>query len=324
MTSFTPRDLKVQASARLEPQRSNARRLVLIYTGMMVLLNLAASGLSLYLDSQIEGTGGLSGLSTRSILQTIQTVLQYGLMLFTPFWSAGFLLAILRLSDGRSSSPRILLGGFKRIFSILASNLAQMGLVLSVAMACGYAASILFALSPFSNSLSEILDTALVSGSLDLSAIPTDTLISAYLPMLIIYAVLLIPALVMLNYSLRLSTYFIMDRTRMGGIRAMTASARAMRGHKWEMLKLDLSFWWYYLLEGILVVICYLDLILPLLGVTLPFNETFGYFFFLILYSLLELALHLWKKPEVEAVYALAYRAITTPDDDLSIIDAEP
>lgn len=319
MTSFIPQDLKARASVRLEPQRSSARRLVLLYTGVVVLLNLAASGLSLYLDSQIEGTGGLSGLGTRSVLQTIQTVLQYGSTLFTPFWSAGFLLAILRIADRETVQPQTLLQGFKRFLPILSYNLLLMALYFGLAMGCASLASVLFVLSPFSNSLSTLLSGA----SLDLTAIPADTLLTAYFPMLVIYAILLIPALAVLHYSLRLSIYFIMDHSQMSGMRAMLASARAMRGHKLKMLRLDLSFWWYYLLEAVLVIICYLDLFLPLLGVTLPFNETSGFFFFLILYSILEVALHLWKKPDVDTVYALAYRAITTPDDHASIIDAE-
>ena len=91
MVSFNSLGLKSQARERLRDNGANARKLVLIHTGVVVLLSLISSGLNIYLDDQIGATGGLSGLGTRSILQTIQTMLQYITTLFSPFWTVGFL-----------------------------------------------------------------------------------------------------------------------------------------------------------------------------------------------------------------------------------------
>lgn len=314
MVIFTPKALKSQAGARLQPVRQDARRLVLIHTGIVVLLSLFSSGLSMYLDYQISDTGGLSGLGARSILETVQTVLQYATTLFTPFWQAGFVLIAIRFASGQKAQNKDLLSGFSRFSSILSYQLLLTVLYFLIAIGCAYLASFIFSLTPFSAPLMELVEPMLASGTFDIESLPLDQLLQAYVPMLAIYGVVLVPVLVFLSYSLRLSTYLIMDDTCMSGLRALGTSMNAMRGHRLSMLKLDLSFWWYYLLEGILLVVCYLDMILPLLGIELPFHATIAYFVCLILYCVLELVLHLWKKPHVDTTYALAYQSIIHPD----------
>lgn len=315
MIDFTPRGLKQQSQERLRGMESDARRLVLIHTGVIVLLSLLSSGLNMYLDYQIGDTGGLSGLGARSFLQTLQTVLQYAITLFTPFWSAGFLWVSLRFANGQRPGEKDLLSGFKRFSSILSYQILLMLLYFALAMACAYITSILYSMTSFADPVAELLEPMVASGSIDMSAIPAEALLSAYVPMLVIYCVVLLPVLVFFTYSLRLSEYFIMDQTRMSGMRALRSSMQAMRGHRFQMFKLDLSFWWFYLLEGILMVVCYLDVLLPLFGIALPFNEVVAYFVCLILYCVLELLLHLWKKPQIDVTYALAYQSIVHPDN---------
>lgn len=316
MASLNPKDLKSQANARLENQ--NPKKMILIFTGITVLLNLLASGLTLYLDHQIESTGGLSGLGARSVLETVQTVLQYATMIFTPFWTAGLTAVALNWADHRNPQPKDLLSGFKRFSSVLSYECLRMFIYFGVGMACSYVASLIFTLTPFSDSLVDILETAMVSDTLDLTALdtmPLGSLVSAYLPLLLIDAAIMIPVMIFVSYTFRLAPYFIMDEGRCSGFEAMVFSSKAMKGNRFKMFKLDLSFWWFYLLEAVLAVVCYLDVILPALGVTLPFSETVAYFIALALYCVLELALHLWKKADVETTYALAYRECTHPEN---------
>ena len=187
-------------------------------------------------------------------------------------------------------------------------------MTLFLVLGTGYAAGTIFAMTPFADPLLELMEPFMASGSFDMTLVPMDQLLTAYLPFLIMWLAVMTPILAIFLYSVRLSLYFIIDHPGMGAMRAMATSASAMRGRKLQLFKLDISFWWYYALELVLMFVCYLDLILPLLGIQLPFNATVGYFFFLALYGVLQLVLHIWKKPEIETTYALAYHFITHPD----------
>ena len=52
---------------------------------------------------------------------------------------------------------------------------------------------------------------------------------------------LLAPA-VMASYSYRLATYVMLDRPELGGFQCVAVSRDMMRGHRWELFKLDMSF----------------------------------------------------------------------------------
>ena len=66
--------LRRQAESRLDAA-PNGGRLALIFVCVTAALFLAASIVSMVLDGQIAGTGGLGGMQLRSTLSTIQTVL---------------------------------------------------------------------------------------------------------------------------------------------------------------------------------------------------------------------------------------------------------
>lgn len=91
------RELKARASALAEAHRPAVRRVVLLYCGVLAAMTLGSSGLSMYLDSRIGTTGGLDGMGLRSILQTVQEILLFANLYFGPFWSAGFLAAMIGL-----------------------------------------------------------------------------------------------------------------------------------------------------------------------------------------------------------------------------------
>lgn len=315
MTSFTPKGLKTRARECLRNFGSNAHQLILIHTGVVVLLSLISSGLHFYLDNQISSTGGLSGLSTRSFLQTLQTLMQYATTLFTPFWSAGFLTVAMLWSSERRAENKDLLHGFRRFGSIISYEFLLSILTVFLMLGTGYGAGILFSMTPYADTLMDLISPILSSGTMDLSLIPADALLPAYLPFLFIWSLIAIPVLTFFFYSIRFALYLILDHPQIGAMRAMAVSAAVLRGKKMQLFRLDLSFWWFYAMEALLLIVCYLDMILPALGISLPFSSTAGYFIFLALYGILQLLLHLWKKPEIETAYALAYRVLTAPQN---------
>ena len=130
---------------------------------------------------------------------------------------------------------------------------------------------------------------------------------------LIITAAILLPVYIWLSYGFRLSLYLVMEGD-IGGGRAYFESMRLMRGHKWQMFRLDLSFWWYYLLVTVITAVGYLDVILALAGIPLPMDPTVMFFLCLGAYFVLQTGLFLWKKCEVDSTYVLAYEAIIRSD----------
>ncbi len=259
--------------------------LIGLYTGVIVAINLLVSGLNLALDHQIGSTGGLGGLGTRSILETIQSILTYASVIFTPFWSAGFLYCVIRIVRGDPADPRCdprcLMEGFRRFPSVLLFHVNKLVLTMMIGTTATYLAAIVFMLTPFSAGLEQLTAQAMEAGNLiladgtvNLQVFDPGALVRACIPMLVIFGLLFLPAYLFLSYSLRLSPYLIMGDQRMGGFACIANSFRLMRGNRLKMLRLDLSFWWYYLIDSALTVILYLDLILPLMGIELPFNQT--------------------------------------------------
>lgn len=67
---------------------------------------------------------------------------------------------------------------------------------------------------------------------------------------LAVSAALYIPMFIV-SYFYRLADYFMLDNPGMSCVQCLTMSRMAMRGHKWELFRLDLSFIGWYLLSVI-------------------------------------------------------------------------
>ena len=322
MTKLNNRELKARGAALAGDYREGNRGIVLLYCGVIAALSLGSNGLHMLLDSQIGQTGGLSGMGMRSVLQTVQEVLSYLNSFFTPFWSAGFLYAMLAMVRGRAPVTGDLTAGFRRFGRVLGHMAFQVLLTVALLMSVVNLAAVIFSFSPmgarFAEQMGPVLtDPNLIAadGTVDLSLIPLDALKTAAIPMVLITAALFLPVYTFLNYGFRLSMYLVLERP-IGGVRAHFESMRMMRGHKWQMLKLDLSFWWYYLLGVGVSVIGYLDVILAMLGISLPMNDTVMFFATLIAYCVLYTLVCLWKKCDVDAAYVLAFEAIAHPEQE--------
>ena len=312
--------LRARGAAAAEGCRRECRRLVLIYCGVIALLTLGSNGLHLYLDSHIGGTGGLSGLGMRSVLQTVQEVLSYINYFFGPFWTAGFLYAMLSMVRGRTPGTGDLLEGFRRFGRVLSHMAFQLLVTMLLVTAAANAAAVIFAFTPMSDAFLDQIgpllnDPAILTadGMLDLSLLPVETLLPSMVPMLVIMGALLIPVGIWLFYSFRMSLYLVMERN-FGGVRACLESMQLMRGHKLQMLRLDLSFWWYHGLGLLISMVGYLDVILTALGISAPVDATTMFFLTLVAYCALQTVLFLWKKCPVDGAYVLAYEAIAHPE----------
>ena len=318
------RELKAQAAELAVRNRSAVRRLVLLYCGVIAALTLGSSGLNLYLDGQIGSTGGLDGIGMRSILQSIQEFLSYINMYFGYFWSAGFLCAMIGMVRGSSPVGRDLTAGFRRFFRILFHMAIRFLLAVVLGVAAMNLGSVLFILSPLGSGFTEAMtpilespDLILADGTINMELIPQDLLLQSGVPMTCIILAVFGLLYLYMSYHFRLSLYLLMDRP-IGALAAHCRSVRMMRGHKLKMFKMDLSYWWYYLLMVLIGVVGYLDVLLGMLGLPLPMDSTVMFFVTLAAYCVLNLGLSLWQKARVDASYVLAYEIIASVQPDLS------
>lgn len=307
-------NLRAAAKRSLE-QTSNARRMILIHTGVVLLITLLLSVADFLLEQQIGTTGGLSGLGTRSLLSTVQAVLRLAQIIALPFWQIGYTYFTLRVAQGENSHPSHLLEGFRRFGPVLRLNLLIAGIGFFAVMVSSYVGTMIFMMTPFSAPLMEAMNS--MSGNAQdetatlelLNAVMSD----AAIPLMLIVMACLLAIGALLFFRYRMAYLFLMDKPDCGALRALRFSRIVMRGNCMAVFKIDLQFWWFYLLNVLLSLICYGDLILAAVGVPLPIDPTFAYFLFLAIYLAAQLGLYSWKQNEVSVTYAHAYQALSTP-----------
>ena len=113
----------------------------------------------------------------------------------------------------------------------------------------------------------------------------------------------LLVVMIPLFYRLRLVEYSLMDGQDKA-IKNMLVSNMQMRYNCLWMFKLDVSFWWYFLLQGLAAVVAYGDVILGVQG-------DVAYWVCFLASAAIQLVLG-WKfLPYVQTSYALAYDEIT-------------
>ena len=297
--------LKQTALDRLSAAPGDPRRLALLHTGAAVALSLLATVVNYLLTQQMESTGGLSGIPLRSALSFAQSMLLLATTALMPFWEHGFYRTALQLSRGEPATPATLLTGFRRFGVVLRLLLLQTVLTVAITIACLQASTILYMLTPWSDLTMETAEQLLATGgALDEAAI--NQMMQTLYPVYIILAVLLGALLIPMLYRFRLSNWAVMDDTP-GALRAMKLSAYWMHRNRWQLCKLDLSFWWYYALLGVASVFAYGDLLLPRLGIAL--NADVAFFGSYLLSAAVQLIVAWRFAPQVQTTYALAYQA---------------
>lgn len=320
MENFTPNCLKQEARRRLDSASYNPRTLVLINTGIIVLLGLLVNALNYLINHQIGSTGGLSGLGMRSALQTVQSLLSYAASLFSPFWTAGLLFCFIRIVRNQQVGPRSMLEGFRRFPRLLSFTLLVGLAAMLLVMPIVYLCTAIYMFTPLSSSFTASIEELLRSGAIQVTAggfdpmsLPPEILLQGMMPMMLIMLAVAIPVFLFLSYSLHMGPYLIMTDSVRGGFHAFTTSFRMMRGNRRMLFRLDLSYWWFYVLEGLAVCFLYFDMLLNILGIDPPMNPTVFYFLSLVVYSVIELALHYWKKAELDTAFVVAYEKIAAP-----------
>lgn len=312
MNIFDRKGLKEAAASRLSRACYDPRLLALIHTGAASAAALLVAAVCYILEQKIGATGGLSGIGLRSVLSTAQSFLQLFLTLLTPFWEIGIVFAAISLARGRAARPDCLTAGFRRFGPVFRLKLLMLFLGSLLAMPCMYVSAMIFSMTPlsadFQAMLLPLLEEAAATGQLSgLDSAAMDTMLQAMQPVIPIFIVIFLGVLLPLLYRVRLAEYVIMDDAPCGALPALIASWRMTRGKAMALLRLDLSFWWFYGLQALTLVLAYGDQLLPLLGISLPISQGGAYFLFYGLYAIAELTLYWRFGSYLHTTYALAY-----------------
>ena len=320
-----PRSLKAAADNALAKAPCDPKRLVLIHAGVMALAGLLVTVVSYLIQLRIDSTGGLGGISERSILSTIDSMLQLSHLALLPFWQVGYVAVSISLYRGQQADTNTLCSGFTRFGPLLRLYLLQALIFGAILIGSSYLSSYLYMMTPWGMKLMQMTMQAMEqSGSMNLDDAALESMLSYSLPMMIISAVIFLIVAIPLFYRFRLSQFIIMDSPDNSARRAMGLSGYAIHGSRFSLFKLDLSFWWYYLLSALIGITAYADLILAAVGVELPWNPALLFFIPYLLYLVLQLGFSLWQQNRVAVTYAAAYEALIQPHQPKEKNQPEP
>lgn len=290
--------------------RNDHKKIALIHTligvGFMLLLTVA----DYILMGQVNKTSGLAGIGSRATLETVRVILQYVGTVLMPFWELGFVFTALGMARGHQVSTDDLKEGFRRFWPALRLWLLRLVLCLAAGLAALQVSLTTFLYTPLSNKLTTLVAPFAEQGA-DVQTIFEQVsfaeIESAVLPAIILFVVLFVGVLIPVLYRLRFAEFAVMDKPGTGAFAALLSSNRRMKRNCFKLFRVDLQFWWFYLLQLLVVVLCYGNTLLKLAGVTLPVSEDVGFFLFYGLYALCQILLHSLFRGRVQATYALIY-----------------
>ena len=298
--------LKKKASNRLQ-SGNDPKKVVLVYAGIVALSSLVVTVVQDLLDSQISQTGGIQNIGTRSMLTTADTVLTIAQLLLVMCLTLGYTGSMLRIARGQYASPNSLKAGGERIWVLLRTRLLQMLIMTAASFALCFLVVNVCLLTPLSNRVIAVMGTVsaeeLLSNGLALIA-----LYSAMLPIILIYLVALVPLLWYFSCTYRMVDYLLIDRPQLGAFGVLRESRRMMQGNMKMMLRVDLSFWWYYLLQALVSVLVYLNMVLAPFAIGLPPEVL--YWGTVVLYLAADFALRYFFSNKVAVTYALFYDSL--------------
>lgn len=303
------RQLKADASAAVD-RCPGARQVAAVYALIVVGLSALVTVVTFCLDLSMAQMGGLSNIGTRSVLATVQSILPMAQSVILLCLELGFLSAVLRMVRGQYVSLNSLRLGFDRFWPLMRMTVLQSMIYMGIGFISVYFSVQIFLLTPLSDKALHIITPLVNAGATSVDDATLFALLPAMLPMLPILAAIYLALMLPIFYKLRMASYVIIDKPRCGALAAMRESRMMMKGNALKVMKLDLSFWWYYLLSVLATAVAYGDVICVFAGISLPWSDTVGYFLFYGVYLAMQFVLFYFFLSKVTAAYALTYDVI--------------
>ena len=307
-------EIKAAALRRLT-DAGQAKRIAAIYAGVTLGLSALVTILGLVLEAMMSRATGLGGMGRRTILSSVQSMLPWVVGLITMCVELGYQAAMLRVARGQYASPQTLRLGFDRFWVLLRCILLEGVILFAIAFGGIYIATMLFMLTPFSGRVMEVLspvleNVTLLSPEMVLDEALYDQLMQAMIPAFVMCAIVVAAAAIPVLYRLRMARFVIIDKPGIGALAALRESRKMMKGNCLRLVKLDISLWPYYIGCVFASLLCYGDVLLPMMGVRFPWSDTVSYYLFLALYLAVQFAVYYFLKNQAEVAYSIAYDSI--------------
>ena len=307
-------EIKAAALRRLT-DAGRAKRIAAIYAGVTLGLSALVTILGLVLEAMMSGATGLGGMGRRTILSSVQSMLPWVVGLITMCVELGYQAAMLRVARGQYASPQTLRLGFDRFWVLLRCILLEGVILFAIAFGGIYIATMLFMLTPFSGRVMEVLspvleNVTLLSPEMVLDEALYDQLMQAMIPAFVMCAIVVAAAAIPVLYRLRMARFVIIDKPGIGALAALRESRKMMKGNCLRLVKLDMSLWQYYIGCVFASLLCYGDVLLPMMGVRFPWSDTVSYYLFFALYLAVQFAVYYFLKNQAEVAYSIAYDSI--------------
>ena len=307
-------EIKAAALRRLT-DAGQAKRIAAIYAGVTLGLSALVTILGLVLEAMMSGATGLGGMGRRTILSSVQSMLPWVVGLITMCVELGYQAAMLRVARGQYASPQTLRLGFDRFWVLLRCILLEGVILFAIAFGGIYIATMLFMLTPFSGRVMEVLspvleNVTLLSPEMVLDEALYDQLMQAMIPAFVMCAIVVAAAAIPVLYRLRMARFVIIDKPGIGALAALRESRKMMKGNCLRLVKLDMSLWPYYIGCVFASLLCYGDVLLPMMGARFPWSDTVSYYLFFALYLAVQFAVYYFLRNQAEVAYSIAYDSI--------------
>ena len=250
------KDIRSRAKKTLDYTPWDVKKLVLVFALVSWGVSFLLLGIDALLALGTEKAQGLSGLGVLSLLETASSALSLVFEIFNLFWLPGILYCGLMLLREQDPWPKGLLRGFKKWKSFVKLTILVYILIFALTMVLAPVISILSL--PFMGGFEEILAN-MPENEADMvaymEALPADQLIRATMPMLIMAVVAVLAITIPLFYRARLVFLLLLDEEQLGVREAIRFSFKLTKGSCIQLFRLDLSFWWYYLLLALVNIL---------------------------------------------------------------------
>ena len=297
-------ELKRASLTRLRRYGKRPYRLAFYSVAIALAVQLLVDAMG-YWVATYQGGEGLDGMGSVTMIQTVHELLSTASSLLTPLWTLGFTAAIMAFMDWQDPQDTVLLKGLRRWWEFLKLYLLEGILMFFLMIAVSMPIGFLVSLTPWGREPVNLPDPEIV-GEVKYIAAAVD----AAAPVLILYALAFLVVGMFFAYRLRFTNYLILNGW-IGVWSAMVTSFQMTKGYVWSMIKLDLSYWWYYLLTGVLMGV-YVAVVM--LGYNLGYSYNTIFWLAYAAYALGVLALDVFAKPRIVAANVLIFRSATGKD----------
>lgn len=311
MNHFSIPDLRRRAEESLNAVAYPPQAVVMLYVGIAVAMSVLSSFAADFLGEQINSLQGLSTLNTRTILSTVQSLLIFLPGLLLPYLDAGYTHYTMLVIAGRDPGKEHLSDGFRRFLSITGAIIFRtipmifVSFFLYMVIAIGY--------------LSFFGDTTAIMAALETGAVSDPVL----LPMMVCLGVASLISFLFFFYRYRLVDYGIFDQPHLNALFQLHRSKVLMKSNLGNYIRLDLHFWWYWLLQLVPSGLLYLDLILPFFGMELPTSAFVTNLLCYGLWGASKLAIAWFTMNPVQCTYAAAYASVMEQVQSQAVTQAQ-